>query len=171
MRQFLVLSLITAILLGATTAAHLEERTVAVRPVSPTGSTLQPVLTTTEFRVGQNQVAFGLFLNYRTFIANADVVVRLYARDDQRPQARTEVRAFYTPFDLDARVARDALSDGMSPVEMEGVYVAQVLFDRPGTWVLEAVIVQEEGPLEVARSTIEVLAPARPPALETSARP
>jgi hypothetical protein len=140
---------------------------VAVWPISPTGSTLQPMLTTTEFSVGQNHVAFGLRLNHGTFVANADVVIRTYALEDQHPNLRTEVRAFYKSLDGSEQMTRASLhTDRTSPVAgeeigMEGMYVAQVMFDRPGPWVLEVFIAQDDGPVEVSRGPIEVLAAPR----------
>jgi hypothetical protein len=79
--------------------------------------------------VGQNQLAFGLLLNHSTFVANADVVVCIYALDDQRPNLRTEVRAFYKTLSIGEQMPRVFLhTDGTSPapdgeIEMEGLYV------------------------------------------------
>ena len=170
MQQFGVLSLIVLIFFGVTPGAESTESTAGAGSPQQARSVLQPVLMTSAVMVGQTQVAFGLLRNQRTFVTNADVVVRLYARDAQPPTLRTEVRAFYHAFDIDERITRAALSDGMAPVEMEGMYVAQVLFDRPGLWVFEVLIVQDDGPPEVSRSTIEVLVALPTPTLGTAAQ-
>jgi hypothetical protein len=122
MRQSLILSLVTLTLLSAPLAAFPEESSAAVWPVSPSGSTLQPVLTTTEWHIGQNRMTFGLLLDHTTCVTDADVIVRVYALQDAQPRLQTEMRACYEPLTGSGRGLQ-------TEPEMDGLYVAQVTFE------------------------------------------
>jgi hypothetical protein len=171
MQLYLVLSLVGLLLLGTAPSAHSEGSTAAAGCPWQADVVLQPVLTTSELLVGQHQLTFKLLLNNTAFVADADVVVRAYALDDQRQHRRTEVRAFYQALDMRAQGGRVSLYAYGIPPEYdeeslaEGMYVAQVLFDWPGPWVLEMFIAQDDGPVAVSRCTVTVLATPRTPAL------
>jgi hypothetical protein len=124
--------------------------------------TLQAVLMTSQVRVGHNRVAFALLCNETTFIADADVVVRPYTLHDPQPQLYTETRAFYEPLAVSGRGPQ-------TEPEMDGLYVAQVTFDRPGLWGFAVLVAQDDGPVAVSRFTAEVLAVPRTPRLGASA--
>jgi hypothetical protein len=135
------------------------------------GGVLQPVLTTSQLLVGQNQLAFRLLLDHATFVTDADTVVRVYALDDQHLHLRTEGRAFYQVLDIGNQGSRFSLhADRTSPGPREeretaGVYVAPVLFDKPGLWVIEVLVAQDDGPVAVSRFIVEVRAMPRSPML------
>jgi hypothetical protein len=128
-----------------------------------------------ELIVGQNRLALGLRLNHGTCVANADVVARLYALDDQHPDLRMEVRAFYKTPDRSEQVPRfSSYADGTSASargasKVEGLYTAQVLFDRLGPWGLEVLIAQDDRPVGASRCTVNVLVAPRTPTLHVSA--
>lgn len=150
MRQDFVLSLMMVAFLGIPPASYPAGNTAADWSVSPAGSTLQTVLTTPTLRVGQNRVAFGLLLDHTTFLTEAEVIVRAYALQDAFPRLQTEMRAFYEPLAGSGRRRQ-------TEPEMEGLYVAQVPFDRPGLWGFEVFVAQDDGPVAVLRFTAEVL--------------
>jgi hypothetical protein len=165
MHQFFVLSFVALLLLGATSSAQRDKEIATAGFPQQASGVLEPVLTTSEFRVGQNRVAFWLLLNETTFVADAAVVVRVYALHARQPQLQTEMRAFYGTLESSERGYRVSLHADGTPrafgttiTAAQGIYVARVSFDQPGSWGLEVFIAQDDGPVEVARLTVHVLA-------------
>jgi len=132
------------------------------------------LITTAEMVVGQNRFAFGLLKEHQ-LLEEAHAVVRVYAFEGQHGQLKTEVPASYARLEVVEQGHRVHVHpDGTRHVhneetEMRGIYVAQVLFARPGTWGVEVRATPGNGATEVARFTVNVLATPYTPALGTPA--
>jgi hypothetical protein len=143
-------------------------------PPLPNGSALQLLLTTSELAVGANRLAFGL-LKEHTLIEAADVVVRIYALEQQEARLQAEIPASYYPLELVEQGRQVHLHpDGSRHVHSEGpavqgLYLAQVTFSHPGPWGLEVLATQHQGAPEVARLGVTVLAAPHTPAVGTHA--
>jgi hypothetical protein len=175
MKQFLVLGLITLGVLGPAPAAWCEGRAAtALGPASPADGGLQAMVTTSELVVGQNRLAFGLLKEHQVF-DEADVVVRVYELHGQQAVLKTETRAPYARLEIVEQGKHVHLHpDGTRHVHSEatdvrGIYVMQVTFERPGLWGLEVLAKQGDGPIEVLRLTVNVLAAPSTPAPGTPA--
>jgi hypothetical protein len=162
-------------LLGSVAAAPGAGRGTAVAELSPpAGEALQVLITTAELVVGQNRFAFGLMKEHK-LLEDAHAVVRVYALEGQQGQMKTEVPASYARLEVVEQGNRVHVHpDGPLHVhheetDMRGIYVAQVPFERPGTWGLEVLATQGNGPIEVSRFTVKVLKAPRTPALGTPA--
>jgi hypothetical protein len=176
MKQFLVLGLVTLGLLGPAAAAWCEGgATTALGLASPADGGLQAMITTSELVVGQNRLAFGLLKEHQV-LDGADVVVRVYElQGQQEAHLKAQLRAPYARLEVLEQGKHVHLHpDGTRHVHSEatdvrGIYVTQVTFERPGLWGLEVLAKQGDGPIEVLRLTVNVLAAPSTPALGTPA--
>jgi hypothetical protein len=175
MTQFLVLGLVMLWLLGPAAATWGEaEAAPACVLAPPAGGGLQAVMTTSELGVGQNRLAFGL-LKEDQLLEEADVVVRVHELRGQQAHLKAQMQAPYARLEVVERGQRIHIHpDGMRHVhneatDMRGVYVTQVTFERPGPWALEVLAKQGDGPLEVVRLPINVLASPSTPVPGTPA--
>lgn len=175
MRRHLVLRLLVLVLFGSHVVAPGAGRATAVAQLSPpVAETLQVLSTTSELVVGQNRFAFGLLQEHK-LLANAHVVVRVYALQGQAGQLQAEVPAPYAPLEVVEQSKRlHVHPDGSRHVhdeetDVQGIYVAQVVFERSGSWGLEILARQGGGPVAVSRVTVHVLDAPRTPALGTPA--
>ncbi len=145
----------------------------AARPPQ-TSQAIQPLITTSELVVGQNRLAFGL-LKDDTFLANADVVVRVYAIHDRQTQLQAELPAPYYALEIVEQGRHVHVHPDGTPhvhtdeLDVRGVYVAQVTFERPGTWGLEIVVQQRDGSRETVSVAVNVRATSHTPALGSPA--
>jgi hypothetical protein len=169
MKQCLILGLLGLTLFGAAPAAWCEGGMAPAPGLAPqVGGGLQPVITTSELVVGQNRLAFGLLKEHKP-LDEADVVVRVYELHDQQAQLQAQTRAPYARLEIVEQGQRVHIHpDGTRHVhheatDVQGIYVTQVTFERPGTWGFEVLAKQGDGPVEVARFTVNVLAAPRTP--------
>jgi hypothetical protein len=163
MKQFLILGLLGLMLLGATTAAWCEGKAATAPGLAPqAGGELQPVITTSELVVGQNRLAFGLLKGHQ-LLEEADVVVRVYELHGQQGQLKAQTRALYARLEIVEQGQRVHIHpDGTRHVhnettDVQGIYVTYIMFEWPGTWGLEVLARQGDGPVEVSRFTVNVL--------------
>ncbi|MGH8066605.1 MAG: hypothetical protein ACRERE_15460 [Candidatus Entotheonellia bacterium] len=175
MKQFLVLGLVMLRLLGPAAATWCEGGAATARGLAPpAGGGLQAVMTTSELVVGQNRLAFGLLKEHQ-LLEEADVVVRVYELHGQQARLKVQMQAPYARLEIVEQDKRVHIHpDGIRHVHNEetdvrGVYVTQVTFERPGPWGLEVLAKQGDGPIEVVRLTINVLASPSTPAPGTPA--
>lgn len=175
MKQFLVLGLVALRLLGPAAAAWCEGGAATAPGLAPqAGGGLQVIMTTSELVVGQNRVAFGLLKGHQ-LLDEADVVVRVYELHGQQAHLKAQSRAPYARLEIVEQGKRVHIHpDGIRHVHNEatdvrGIYVTQVTFERPGPWGLEVLAKQGDGPVEVWRFTINVLAAPRTPVPGTPA--
>jgi hypothetical protein len=175
MKQFLILALVTLGLLGPAAASWYEERAATpLGPASPPEGRLQALLTTSELVVGQNRLAFGLLKEHQV-LDEADVMVRVYELHGQQAELKAQLRAPYTRLEIVEQGKHVHLHpDGTRHVHSEatdvrGIYVTQVTFERSGLWGLEVLAKQEDGPIEVLRLTVNVLAAPNTPVLGSPA--
>jgi hypothetical protein len=169
MKQFLVFGLIALRLLGAAAVAWCKGGMATAPGLAPqAGGGLQPVITTSELVVGQNRLAFGLLKEHQPLDA-ADVVVRVYELHGQQGQLKAQTRAPYARLEVVEQGQRVHMHpDGTRHVHNEatdvhGIYVAHITFERSGTWGLEILAKQGDGPVEVVRFTVNVLEAPRTP--------
>jgi hypothetical protein len=89
--------------------------------------------------VGQNRFAFGL-LQHNKLLDAATVAVWVYDIRDQQAQLTAETPALYHPLEVVEQGNRVHVHpDGTRHVhsettDVQGIYVAQVTFARPGPW-------------------------------------
>src|SRR5262249_52885936 len=167
---FLVLGL-----LGSVAAAPGAGGAMAVAELSPpAGEALQVLITTSELVVGQNRVAFGLLKEHQ-LLEDAHAVVRVYTLEGQQGQLQAEGPDPHARLEVVEQGNRVHVHpDGTRHVhheetDMRGIYVAQVPFERPGTWGLEVLATLGNGSTEVSRFTVKVRKAPRTPALGTPA--
>lgn len=163
------------LLLGSLMAVpRLGNATAIVQRSPAVDEALQVLVTTSELVVGKNRVAFGLLQDH-TFLANAQVILRVYALQGQEGQLQAEVPAPYAPLEVvEQRKRLHVHPDGSQHVhdeetDVQGIYVAHVVFERAGAWGLEIRARQGDGPVAVSRFTVSVLDTAPTPALGTPA--
>jgi hypothetical protein len=175
MKRFLVLGLVMFWLLVSAAATWCEGGSAPARGLaSPAGGGLQVGMTTSELVVGQNRLAFGLLKEHQ-LLEEAEVVVRIYELHGQQAHLKAQTRAPYARLEIVEQGKRVHIHpDGMRHVHNEatdvrGVYVTQVTFERPGPWALEVLAKQGDGPIEVVRLPIDVLASPSTPAPGTPA--
>jgi hypothetical protein len=163
-----------AVFVALSFAAYEAETAAATGPPLPTGDQLRPVITTSELVVGHNRLAFGLLKHHR-LIDGADVIVRVYEIDGQQAQPKAEARAPYHKLEVVEQGQRlHVHPDGTHHVHHEetdvrGLYVAQVTFERPGTWGLQLVAKQGDGTMASLPFTVNVLPAPHTPALGAAA--
>lgn len=166
------LSLVALVLLVATCAAQPPGQTVGIAGghASPADRALRPVVTTSELVVGQNRLAFGLLQN-NTLLEDAKVVVRLYEMTNQQVRLKAEMPALYDKLRIVEQGNRVHVhADGTRHVHNEttdirGLYVTQVIFEKPGIWGLEIVAKQGDERVQTARFAVNVLAAPFTPTL------
>ena len=133
------------------------------------GAPLEALLTTSELVVGENRLAFGLARG-GSLVAEADALVRVYdiRGEDARlvgeapaPYRRLEVVEDGKPVHVHPDGTRHVHD---TPTDVRGLYVAQVVFERPGPWGLEVVTRTGGGSIEAARFRVDVLAVSPTPA-------
>lgn len=175
MKQFVVLSFVVLGLLGPAAEAWCEAgAATALGLAPPAGGGLQPVVTTSELVVGQNRLAFGLLKEHQ-LLDDADVAVRVYELHGQQARLMAQMRVPYARLEIVEQGNHVHVHpDGTRHVHHEatdvrGIYITQVTFDRPGPWGLEVLAKQRDGPVEVLRLTINVLAAPRTPVPGTPA--
>lgn len=175
MKACLVLGVLGLTLLGAAAAARCEGKAASAPGLMPQASGgLQPLITTSELVVGQNRFAFGL-LKGRQPLDEADVVVRVYELHGQQGQLQAQIRVPYARLEVVEQGQRVHLHpDGTRHVHNEatdvhGIYVTYINFERPGLWGLEIVARQGDGPVEMARFSVNVLDAPRTPTPGTPA--
>lgn len=163
MKQFSILGLLGLTLLGAAAASWCEGEVAPAPGLMPQASgRLQPLITTSELVVGQNRFAFGLLKGHQP-LDEADVVVRVYELHGQQGQLQAQIRVSYARLEVVEQGQRVHLHpDGTRHVHNEatnvhGIYVTYINFERPGPWGLEILARQGDGPVEVARLTVNVL--------------
>jgi hypothetical protein len=172
MQQALVLRVVGLLFLVAACCIQLTERwAVAAEPSTPVGGALQVLITTSELVVGQNRFAFGL-LQHNKLLDAATVAVRVYdIRDQQAPQLMAETPALYHKLEVVEQGNRVHVHpDGTRHVhsettDVQGIYVAQMIFVHPGPWGLEILVQQGDGPVETARLRVNVLGVSPTPLL------
>jgi hypothetical protein len=175
MRRFLGFRVLVLVFLGSVAAAPPAGRATAGAELSPqAGKAFQVLITTADLVVGQNRFAFGLLKEHQ-LLEDAHAVVRVYALQGQQGQLQTEVPAPYTKLEVVEQGNHVHVHpDGTRHVHHEetdvrGIYVAQVPFERPGTWGLEVLATQDNGATEMSRFTVNVLEAPYTPALGTPA--
>jgi hypothetical protein len=175
MRRLLGFWVLVLVFLGSVAAALAAGRAAAGAELSPpAGEALQVLITTAELVIGQNRFAFGLLKEHK-LLEDAHAVVRVYALQGQQGQLQTEVPAPYAKLEVVEQGNRVHVHpDGTRHVhdeetDMRGIYVAQVPFERSGTWGLEVLAQQGSGPIEVKRFTVQVLEAPHTPARGTPA--
>ena len=175
MTQFLVFALVALKLLGSAAVAWCAGGAAPAPGLTPqAGGGLQPVLTTSELVVGQNRLAFGLLKEHQ-LLDEADVVVRVYELHGQQARLKAQVPAPYAKLEVVEQGKRVHVHpDGTRHVhneatDVQGIYVTYVTFERPGSWGLEVLARQGDGPVAMSRFTINVLAAPRTPAPGTPA--
>jgi hypothetical protein len=175
MRRLLGFRVLVLVFLGSVAAAPPAGRATAGAELLPqAGEALQVLITTAELVVGQNRFAFGLLKEHQ-LLEEAQAVVRVYALKGQQGQLKTEVTASYARLEVVEEGNRVHVHpDGTQHVhheetDMRGIYVVQVPFEWPGTWGLEVLATPGNGPMEVSRFTVNVLATPYTPALGTPA--
>ncbi len=175
MKDPLIRGVVALALLAAVSSGQGAWRTTAAAALAPqAGGALQPVITTSELVIGQNRFAFGLLKDHK-LLEDADVVVRVYEIDDQEAQLRAEMQAPYHKLEVVEQGNRVHLhSDGTRHMHREeadvrGIYVAQPIFERPGTWGLEVLARQRDGPVDASRFHVNVLGAPQTPAVGTPA--
>src|SRR5437763_3123352 len=148
------------VFLGSIAVAPGAGRVTAVAELSPPADeALQVLITTAELVVGQNRFAFGLLKEHK-LLEQAQAVVRVYALHGQQGQLQTEVPAPYAQLEIVEQGNHVHVHpDGTRHVhnaetDVRGLYVAQIPFERPGTWGLEVLARQGDGPLERSRFTV-----------------
>jgi hypothetical protein len=163
MRQLSVCGAVMLVFLVAACCTQLAESwAVAVEHTAPVGEALQVLITTSELVVGQNRFAFGLLQHHRLLDA-ATVTVRVYDIRDHQAQLTAETPALYYTLEVVEQGNRVHVHpDGTRHVhsettDVQGIYVAQMTFARPGPWGLEILAQQGDGPAETARLHVSVL--------------
>ena len=167
MKPLLVLGLVVLWLLGPVAAAWCEAGAATVLGLAPpAGTGLQAVMTTSELVVGQNRLAFGLLKEHQ-LLDEADVVVRVYELHGQQAHLKAQMRVPYARLEVvDQGKHVHVHPDGTRHVHHEatdvrGIYITQVIFERPGPWGLEVLAKQGDGSVGVLRLTVNVLAAPR----------
>lgn len=127
-----------------------------------------PLLTTTELVAGVNRFAFVL-LRQGSLLADADVAVRTYDVSDENAELVAVTPAVYHALEVieqdrhvhihpdGTRHLHDAASD------VRGIYVAQLVLERPGPWGLEIVARHGDGIADAARLRVHALPATRSP--------
>ena len=127
-----------------------------------------PLLTTTELVAGVNRFAFVL-LRQGSLLADADVAVRTYDVSDDNAELVAVTPAVYHALEVieqdrhvhihpdGTRHLHDAASD------VRGIYVAQLVLERPGPWGLEIVARHGDGIADAARLRVHALPATRSP--------
>ena len=155
-------------------AVCFAQRDQGAAQLAPTATELQVLLTTSELVVGSNRLAFGL-LKDQKLLADAKAVVRVYAIHDEDARLTAETPARYHKLEVIEQGNHVHIHpDGSRHVhgaatDVQGIYVAQVTFARPGTWGLEILAQPGDGTVESARLSVNVPPVSRTPMAGTPA--
>jgi hypothetical protein len=148
----------------------LDARLVAFAELTAPTAGLQPLITTSELVVGRNRLAFGL-LKDDQLLAGADVTVRVYDIRQEDAQLVAATPAPYHRLEVIERGRHIHVHpDGTrhlhaAPTDVQGIYIAQVAFERSGPWGLEILVRQPDAAVETARLSVHALDVARAPAV------
>jgi hypothetical protein len=140
----------------------------------PATGAFQALLTTSELVVGQNRLAFGLMKDHK-LLADARVAVRVYDIQDGDARLIAETPARYHTLEVIEQGNHVHIHpDGSRHVhggatDVQGIYVAQVTFARPGPWGLEILARLGDGATESARLRVNALAASPTPMVGTPA--
>lgn len=166
---------LTAALFALFLIACSTQDSARMRSATPqAGTTLQPIITTSELVVGRNRFAFGLVKNNQ-LIEGAEVIVRAYEISGPQAQLKMEAKAPYHKLEVVEEGRRVHIHpDGSIHVHDEvlnarGIYVTQLSFDRPGPWGIEIVAQQGDQPAEATAFRLNVLDAPRTPAIGSAA--
>lgn len=108
-------------------------------PTAPADAALTLTVANSELVVGRNR--FGLaVLEHNRPVADARVTLELFQLDGQRAIKRSQSDAVYRTLD-----------------GVRGIYVAQVMFDQPGPWGVQAIVARTGQPTLTARSSFQVV--------------
>ncbi len=161
MKQPLYPGVVVLALLVSFHVADADKQTEAVEG-------LRPLITTSELVVGQNRFAFGLLRAQKLF-ENADVKVRVYSIEGKDAHLTAELRApFYYVESVERGSQVHRHTDGTQHVhtagtDVQGLYLTQVAFARPGPWGIEILAREKDGPTAMARASVMVLGSPRTP--------
>ena len=174
-RQRLQPSVVAGVVaLGLLAVCYAQRDRPAAQLAAPTTEGLQVLLTTSELVVGQNRLAFGLLKDGK-LLADARVVVRVYVLEGEDARLVTEAPARYQRLEvIEAGKRIHIHPDGTRHVhgdatDVQGIYVAQMTFPRPGTWGLEVLAQSGGGAAESARLSVSALAAPLAPLVGTPA--
>ena len=129
---------------------------------------LQVLLTTSELVVGANRFAFGLLKDGK-LLADARVTVRVYALQNEDARLVAETPARYHALEVISQGKHVHIHpDGSRHVhgaatDVQGIYVGQVTFARPGAWGVEVLAQLGDGRAQGARLSVDVLPVSRTP--------
>jgi len=130
---------------------------------------LTPIITTSELIVGRNRFGFGL-LSGNKFVNDASVTLRTYAIEGSKAQITGEVDAIYRPIrTAETKTSVHRHLDGTNHIhsaetDMQGMYTAQIAFDRAGSWGIEMIVKERNGAVKTLHPSVTVLeAPLTPP--------
>jgi hypothetical protein len=144
------------------------EPATAAEPTAPTAAGLQPLITTSELVVGRNRFAFALARQGR-LLADAEVQVRVYDIRSDVAQLVAVTPAIYHRLETIEQGRRVHIHpDGSRHLhgtasDAQGIYVSQIVLERPGPWGIEIVARHGSDPMEATRLTVSVLDAARSP--------
>ena len=150
-------------------AVCFAQRDQGAAQLTPTATeALQVLLTTSELVVGANRFAFGLLKDGK-LLADARVTVRVYALQNEDACLVAETPARYHALEVISQGKHVHIHpDGSRHVhgaatDVQGIYVGQVTFARPGAWGVEVLAQLGDGRAEGARLSVDVLPVSRTP--------
>ena len=150
-------------------AVCFAQRDQGAAQLTPTATeALQVLLTTSELVVGANRFAFGLLKDGK-LLADARVTVRVYALQNEDARLVAETPARYHALEVISQGKHVHIHpDGSRHVhgaatDVQGIYVGQVTFARPGAWGVEVLAQLGDGRAEGARLSVDVLPVSRTP--------
>ena len=150
-------------------AVCFAQRDQGAAQLTPTATeALQVLLTTSELVVGANRFAFGLLKDGK-LLADARVTVRVYALQNEDARLVAETPARYHALEVISQGNHVHIHpDGSRHVhgaatDVQGIYVGQVTFARPGAWGVEVLAQLGDGRAEGARLSVDVLPVSRTP--------
>ena len=150
-------------------AVCFAQRDQGAAQLTPTATeALQVLLTTSELVVGANRFAFGLLKDGK-LLADARVTVRVYALQNEDARLVAETPARYHALEVISQGKHVHIHpDGSRHVhgaatDVQGIYVGQVTFARPGAWGVEVLAQPGDGRAEGARLSVDVLPVSRTP--------
>jgi len=168
MRVALLVAACVLAWIAAATGGELAPRAAAGVLAPRATGPLTPLLTTTELVAGSNRFAFVLFRE-GSLLAGADVAVRTYDVSADEAELVAVTPAVYHPLEVieqgrhvhihpdGTRHLHTAASD------VQGIYVAQLSLERPGSWGLEIVARHGDGIVDAARLRVAALPATRSP--------
>ena len=143
-------------------------------PSAAAADELIPLITTSELIVGPNRLGFGL-LSGNKFVNHAAVTLRIYEVEGSKARLTGEAGAIYRPIRVEeAKGAVHRHADGSNHVHnaeagIQGMYTAEVEFERPGTWGIEMRVKEPTSALKTVRLSVTVLEASVTPAIGSPA--